>query len=102
MNFHVNWSDCENDQIFHYRAAGDDDLDAEFDGSDDGSVSLDDDGSDLFESEDEDIGNDSNSDAEVSDPEDDDGQPKSKRFKPVSGKEFQKKLKSTNSKFSIS
>lgn len=90
----------ENYNVFNYRG-GHDDHDAEFDGSD-GSVSLDEDGSDIFESEDENFGNDSDSDAEVSDPEDDDGPPKSKRFKPVSGKEFQKKLKNTNSKFHFS
>lgn len=84
-------------KVSYYRG-GDD---AEFDGSD-GSVSLDDDGSDLFESEDENFGNDSDSDAEVSDPEDNDGPPKSKRFKSVSGKEFQKKLKNTTSKFHFS
>lgn len=92
---------CENEQVFIYSGDGDDDLDAEFDVSD-GSVSLDDDGSDLFESEDQMFGNDSNSDADVSDPEDKDGPPKSKRFKPVNGKQFQKKLKNTNSKFHFS
>lgn len=73
----------------------------EFGNSDDdeGSISLDEDNdsdvSDIFESDSDDEENDSNPD--VSDPEDD--QPKKKRMKPISSKDFQKKLKHTNSTF---
>lgn len=70
--------------------------------SDGGSVSLDDEddasGSDLFEDDDEDddadeevIGGDS--DAEISDPD----EPKVKKAKAFSSKEFQRKLKNTDS-----
>lgn len=58
---------------------------------------MDEDGSDIFESDDENAG-DINSDIEVSDPED---EPSAKRTKTVSNKEFQKKLKNTNSKFAV-
>lgn len=63
----------------------------------DGSISLDeDDGSDIFESDDNEEDEDALSDVDdMSDPED---QPKSKRMKPVSSKDFQKKLKNTTSK----
>lgn len=70
----------------------------EFNDSDAGSISLDedDDGSELFGSEDEDGNEDSeNSNFDVSDPED---EPKPKRMKAVSSKDFQKKLKHTSSK----
>lgn len=63
----------------------------------DGSISLDgdeDEGSDIFDSED-DEDEDELSDVDVSDPED---EPKAKRMKPVSSKDFQKKLKKTSSK----
>lgn len=74
----------------------------EFDNSDDeGSISLDEDddsdASDIFESDSDEEENDSNPD--VSDPEDE--QPKKKRMKTVSNKDFQKKLKHTSSKFGI-
>lgn len=64
-------------------------------GSDDGSISLDgemdeEDGSDLFES-------DGDSNGEVSDPEMDD-EPKAKKSKMMNNKNFQKKLKNTDSK----
>lgn len=72
----------------------------EFDNSDDeGSISLDEDNdsdADIFESDSDEEDHDSNAD-DVSDPEDD--QPKKKRMKPISSKDFQKKLKHTNSKF---
>lgn len=72
----------------------------EFDNSDDeGSISLDEDndsdGSAIFESDSDE--EEMDSDPNVSDPEDE--QPKKKRMKPVSGKDFQKKLKHTSSKF---
>lgn len=64
----------------------------------DGSISLDedeDDGSDIFESDDNEEDEDALSDVDdMSDPED---QPKAKRMKPVSSKDFQKKLKNTTS-----
>lgn len=70
------------------------------DNSDDGSVSLDgdDDGddSDIFE----DDGSDSMQ--EIFDPEEgdeDDAAPKSKKMKSLSGKDFQRKLKNTDSKY---
>lgn len=55
------------------------------------------DGSAMFESDSEE--EEMDSDAEVSDPEDE--QPKKKRMKAVSSKDFQKKLKHTSSKFEI-
>lgn len=53
------------------------------------------DGSDIFENDSDE--EDFDSDPDVSDPEDE--QPKKKRMKAVSSKDFQKKLKHTNSKF---
>lgn len=77
----------------------------EFDDSDAGSISLDEDDDDddesaIFESDEEDDDDnvdfgEEDSDVEVSDPEED--EPKKKRMKPLSGKDFQKKLKNTNS-----
>lgn len=69
------------------------------DDSDAGSISLDEDGSDIFESDDENaaISDDSDEDPDaISDPEDE--QPKAKRMKTVSSKDFQRKLKNTTSK----
>lgn len=67
------------------------------DSDDEGSISLDEDdgsdGSDIFDSD----FDENESDPDVSDPDDDD-EPKSKRMKPVSNKDFQKKLKHTSSK----
>lgn len=65
--------------------------DDEFGDSDDGSVSLegDDDSDDLFEND---------SDPELDDDESDDGEPKAKKVKAISSKEFQRKLKNTDSK----
>lgn len=73
----------------------------ELDNSDDeGSISLDEDndsdGSAMFESDSEEE-EELDSDPDVSDPEDE--QPKKKRMKAVSSKDFQKKLKHTSSKF---
>lgn len=69
---------------------------------DEGSISLDEDNdsdaSDIFESDSDEEEIDSNPD-DVSDP--DDEQPKKKRMKSVSNKDFQKKLKHTSSKFEI-
>lgn len=57
--------------------------DDEFDGSDDGSISLDDE--DLFEESDVDDSDGSGDDS--------DGGPKAKKHKPLSSKEFNRKLK---------
>lgn len=78
--------------FFSILSLDDDDLD----GESDGSVSLDgedDEGSDIFEDESDEEGMEVDSDEEVSDPD----EPKSDKIKPISGKEFQRKLKNTDS-----
>lgn len=76
-----------------------DDTDDDFGGSDDGSVSLEgDDDDDLFD-DDSDLDDEGDVDSEDIDDDSDDGEPKSKKHKTISSKEFQRKLKNTDSKF---
>lgn len=79
----------------------DEDLDSDggsvsMDGEDDASGSDDTSGSDIFEDDDDDDDEviDGDSDMEISDPD----EPKAKKAKPLSSKEFQRKLKNTDSK----
>lgn len=89
--------------FFFSESGGDLDEDEDID-SDGGSVSLDgeDDGSgsDIFEDDEEDDDDDEEvidggSDEEISDPD----EPKAKKSKALSSKEFQRKLKNTDSKY---
>ncbi|XP_031631249.1 CCAAT/enhancer-binding protein zeta [Contarinia nasturtii] len=95
--------DDDDDEDGEGNAKADMDDGDEFDGSDAGSISLDEDddddedGSDIFES-DEEGEEELDSDAEVSDPED---EPKAKRPRSVSSKDFQKKLKNTSNMNSL-
>lgn len=106
------WNDDEDDDDEEGEEGenGGDADDLEGGSDDEGSISLDgednDDDDDLFEDDDEE-GNPPSSDDNLSDPEDsddeeddddDDGQPKKKKLKPISSKEFQKKLRKTDSK----
>lgn len=80
-------------------AAGDAAGEFDDDSDDDGSISLDDNensDSDIFEDDDDDA-----EDNEVYDPSDDEDEPKAKKAKGVSGKDFQKKLKHTSSEFCL-
>lgn len=89
-------------KTFFFPSESGGELDEDMD-SDGGSVSLDDEddasGSDLFEDDDDDDDNgdeemiDGDSDAEISDPD----EPKAKKSKAFSSKEFQRKLKNTDS-----